>query len=338
MAKSYNQKLKILYIMRELLDKTDEKHSLTASDLIVMLENNGITAERKSIYDDIEKSYQRFSDKDSSLSYMGDPTWFGHFYLLDVRGDGSMELASTVKSLAATEETVDIARENRSIIAPSFIPFFNYYLYHWLLSSGEYIWDEEIWEFIPNDGSYTREEILEKNKNNNIAYNDMDVGKTASSWGSSMDSLDKLFTEPKMEYDLRREGNSVVISFSESFDGDAADFIYLEFENMEENYEYVLYDSNVEIAQENNRLANHLMKKNYNPGMTLQLRWSDDNGEIHTMNCNMGKGKLLIPVGGGWKWLLNQHEYVSISVYQDGQEIEAPEIINARFLKLREAH
>lgn len=54
MAKSYNQKLKILYIMRELLDKTDEKHSLTASDLIVMLENNGITAERKSIYDDIE--------------------------------------------------------------------------------------------------------------------------------------------------------------------------------------------------------------------------------------------------------------------------------------------
>lgn len=54
MPKSYNQKLKILYIMSELMDKTDEKHSLSTKSLIDMLEKNGITAERKSIYDDIE--------------------------------------------------------------------------------------------------------------------------------------------------------------------------------------------------------------------------------------------------------------------------------------------
>ncbi len=54
MPKSYNQKLKILYIMEDLLKRTDEKHSLSTKDLIANLEARGITAERKSIYDDIE--------------------------------------------------------------------------------------------------------------------------------------------------------------------------------------------------------------------------------------------------------------------------------------------
>lgn len=40
--------------MEDLLKRTDEKHSLSAKDLIVNLEARGITAERKSIYDDIE--------------------------------------------------------------------------------------------------------------------------------------------------------------------------------------------------------------------------------------------------------------------------------------------
>ncbi len=54
MPKSFNQKLKILYIMSELMEKTDKTHSLTTKELIQALERKGITAERKSIYDDIE--------------------------------------------------------------------------------------------------------------------------------------------------------------------------------------------------------------------------------------------------------------------------------------------
>lgn len=54
MPKSFNQKLKILYIMAELLEKTDKEHSLTTKQLIEALDRRGITAERKSIYDDIE--------------------------------------------------------------------------------------------------------------------------------------------------------------------------------------------------------------------------------------------------------------------------------------------
>lgn len=54
MARSSMQKKKILLVMRELLDKTDEAHPLSISDLIQMLSENGISAERKSIYHDIE--------------------------------------------------------------------------------------------------------------------------------------------------------------------------------------------------------------------------------------------------------------------------------------------
>lgn len=54
MSRSSNQKLKLLYIMDYLLWNSDENHPVTTAQLILYLEQNGISAERKSIYDDIE--------------------------------------------------------------------------------------------------------------------------------------------------------------------------------------------------------------------------------------------------------------------------------------------
>ena len=54
MAKSSRQKLKLLYIMKLLMERTDEEHSVTVPEMIEYLESQGISAERKSIYDDIE--------------------------------------------------------------------------------------------------------------------------------------------------------------------------------------------------------------------------------------------------------------------------------------------
>lgn len=48
------QKLKVLYLMRYLLEATDETHSVTLQDIIDELGRYGIGAERKSIYSDIE--------------------------------------------------------------------------------------------------------------------------------------------------------------------------------------------------------------------------------------------------------------------------------------------
>lgn len=54
MAKSANQKLKLLYLLKILSEKTDEDHCLSAQELINELSAYDIRAERKSIYDDIE--------------------------------------------------------------------------------------------------------------------------------------------------------------------------------------------------------------------------------------------------------------------------------------------
>ncbi len=53
MSKSPNQKLKLLYILDYLKQHTDDNHGVTMADIVRALENNGIAAERKSIYDDI---------------------------------------------------------------------------------------------------------------------------------------------------------------------------------------------------------------------------------------------------------------------------------------------
>lgn len=54
MPKSSNQKLKLIYLMKILLERTDEEHGMTTADIIAALAAQGISAERKSIYDDIE--------------------------------------------------------------------------------------------------------------------------------------------------------------------------------------------------------------------------------------------------------------------------------------------
>ncbi len=53
MARSSNQKLKLLYLLKILSEKTDENHCMSAQVLIEELARYDITAERKSIYDDI---------------------------------------------------------------------------------------------------------------------------------------------------------------------------------------------------------------------------------------------------------------------------------------------
>ena len=54
MAKQPNQKLKLLYLLKILTENTDEEHALTMAQLIEMLSEYGVSAERKSIYDDLE--------------------------------------------------------------------------------------------------------------------------------------------------------------------------------------------------------------------------------------------------------------------------------------------
>ena len=54
MPKNENQKLKLYYLYKIMLEKTDDNHSLTMPEILQELGKYGITAERKSIYRDFE--------------------------------------------------------------------------------------------------------------------------------------------------------------------------------------------------------------------------------------------------------------------------------------------
>jgi len=73
MAKSRNQKLKLLYLIKILEEKTDAAHVLSTKDIITELGRYDITAERKSIYDDMrclqEFGYDIINQKEQPAGY-----------------------------------------------------------------------------------------------------------------------------------------------------------------------------------------------------------------------------------------------------------------------------
>lgn len=54
MPRSFNQKLKILYTMQIIQERTDRDHPISVKDIISVLASYGISVERKTVYDDIE--------------------------------------------------------------------------------------------------------------------------------------------------------------------------------------------------------------------------------------------------------------------------------------------
>ena len=55
MSKQPNQKQKLLYILKQLWEQSDEEHPLSVQKIIDCLNKEGIIAERKSIYDDMKQ-------------------------------------------------------------------------------------------------------------------------------------------------------------------------------------------------------------------------------------------------------------------------------------------
>lgn len=54
MSKGTNQKLKLIYLIKIMLEKTDDTHGLTMPQILSELEAHDVSAERKSIYTDFE--------------------------------------------------------------------------------------------------------------------------------------------------------------------------------------------------------------------------------------------------------------------------------------------
>ena len=60
MPRGTNQKFKFSYLMKIMLEKTDDEHSLTMPQIMEELEKYDVTAERKSIYNDFQDMTEKF--------------------------------------------------------------------------------------------------------------------------------------------------------------------------------------------------------------------------------------------------------------------------------------
>ena len=72
-------------------------------------------------------------------------------------------------------------------------------------------------------------------------------------------------------------------------------------------------------------------------GVSVEVTWVSEDNVPSKMTCNMCKGKLLIPLGSGSGWLMDEHDGIDICVIKGGKVERLPEVKECRFLKIRKA-
>lgn len=288
----------------------------------------------ENMYQHIHKTKDRFLGMDENQSYMGTPTFFGSFYLGEIRGSGPLELASTVKSDKAAKETITYALKNDSIMAPSFSPYCNYHLYQWLVTSGIYCWDANHWYFI-HDNTFEQNAILQINRDIEVAPDKENVGRTAGAWGESMLTLYTIFDPISIDMNIN-ETQSICVDFSKPLYGENADFLYLELDIPDEDTEYTLYDLDGEEVQNSSGISKYLFEKREHFHEYIIVSWYDEAQNQYSMTCSMENGKLLIPLGAGKKWLLHGHDKIEISAYHNEELMKLPIPKTIQWLKLKE--
>ena len=97
MPKGTKQKLKLIYIIKYLMENTDENHKVTMADIIRYLESYDITAERKSIYADLETL------RDIGIDVLGEKVGRNFYYYIAGRDFEVAELKLLVDAVQASK-------------------------------------------------------------------------------------------------------------------------------------------------------------------------------------------------------------------------------------------
>lgn len=97
MAKGNNQKLKLLYLAKILMDETDDEHGISTPDIIAKLAVNDITVDRKTLYTDFEE-LRKFG-----VDVIGEQTGKGYLYHIASREFELAELKLLVDSVQAAK-------------------------------------------------------------------------------------------------------------------------------------------------------------------------------------------------------------------------------------------
>lgn len=256
---------------------------------------------------------------------------FSPWYVLSIPGTATLE-AGTIKGVLAVEEVTNILKAQQPVIGQAFDPYANYYLYHWILMSGQYAYVPEEHVFYPQDGH-----VVGDNQafSSSIPDNRNFVSAPAS-LGQSMASLRKHFSDVALAYDMTSSEGRTDIVWDEKIDGDQADYLYVELEPEHADFKYGLhkYDK-FQFFDHPNAFGKHLMMKVHNPDKTLRVSWLDDDGKPHAFLMNFGQGKILIPLGAGTSWLLHHHDRVTLECLENGQPTPLKAVNRIEFLKLR---
>lgn len=97
MPKGTNQKLKLIYIIKYLMENTDENHKVTMADIMRSLETYDITAERKSIYADLETL------RDLGFDILGEKIGRNFYYYIASRDFEVAELKLLVDAIQSSK-------------------------------------------------------------------------------------------------------------------------------------------------------------------------------------------------------------------------------------------
>ena len=96
MGRSKNQKLKLFYLAKIFWEETDENHYLTMGEIIKNLESYDISAERKSVYSDIQAL------QDLGMDILADHNGREHYYYLASRDFELAELKLLVDAVQSS--------------------------------------------------------------------------------------------------------------------------------------------------------------------------------------------------------------------------------------------
>ena len=105
MPKNENQKLKLYYLYRIMLEQTDEEHGLSMQDILTELAERGITCERKSIYRDF-----KVLTENMGLEIIGEQVGSNYYYHV---GQKQFELAE-LKLLVDSVQSSKFITEKKS--------------------------------------------------------------------------------------------------------------------------------------------------------------------------------------------------------------------------------
>ncbi len=167
MPKNAKQKMKILYLMRLLLEETDEEHPMTMRQIMDALDKQEISAERKSIYSDMEALRDFGMDIEKTEAHKSG------YYLAErafqlpelkllvdavqsskfITAQKSKELICKVESLASVHQAKDLQRQVRvanRIKTMNESIYYNVDAIHEAISKGKQV-DYLYFEWVPGE-------------------------------------------------------------------------------------------------------------------------------------------------------------------------------------------